>query len=37
MTGKRKLTELGGLYKVMPVTLCLYMVGALSISAFPPF
>lgn len=37
MTGKRKLTELGGLYKVMPVTLCLYMVGALSISAFPLF
>lgn len=37
MTGKRKLTELGGLYKAMPITLCLYMIGALSISAFPFF
>ena len=37
MTGKRKLTELGGLYKTMPLTMLLYMVGALSISAFPLF
>jgi len=37
MTGKRKLTELGGLYKTMPITMLLYMVGALSISAFPFF
>ena len=37
MTGKSKLTELGGLYKTMPVTLTLYMIGGLSISAFPLF
>ncbi len=37
MTGKRKLTELGGLYKTMPITLCLYMVGGFAISAFPLF
>ncbi len=37
MTGKRKLTELGGLHKTMPMTFALYMVGALSISAFPLF
>lgn len=37
MTGKRKLTELGGLYKTMPVTFALYMAGALSVSAFPFF
>lgn len=37
MTGKRKLTELGGLYKTMPVTMILYMIGGLSISAFPLF
>jgi multicomponent Na+:H+ antiporter subunit D len=37
MTGKRKLTELGGLYRTMPLTLMLYMVGAVSISAFPFF
>lgn len=35
MTGKSKLTELGGLYKTMPITLILYMIGAFSISAFP--
>lgn len=35
MTGKSKLTELGGLYKTMPITLTLFMIGALSISAFP--
>ena len=37
VTGRRKLTELGGLYRSMPVTLTLYMIGALSISAFPLF
>ena len=37
MTGKRKLTDLGGLYKTMPLTLILYMIGAFSISAFPLF
>ena len=37
MTGKRKLTDLGGLYKTMPVTMLLYMIGALSISAFTLF
>ncbi len=37
VTGKRKLTELGGLYKSMPITLTLYMIGGLSISAFPLF
>lgn len=37
MTGKRKLTELGGLYKTMPITLTLYMVGGFAISAFPLF
>jgi len=37
MTGKSKLTDLGGLYKTMPVTFILYMIGALSISAFPLF
>ena len=37
MTGKNKLTELGGLYRVMPLTLILYMIGAFSISGFPLF
>jgi len=37
MTGRSKLTELGGLYRYMPVTFLLYMVGGLSISAFPLF
>jgi multicomponent Na+:H+ antiporter subunit D len=37
VTGRRKLTELGGLYKTMPLTVALYMVGALAISAFPFF
>ncbi|RPJ04724.1 MAG: Na(+)/H(+) antiporter subunit D, partial [Deltaproteobacteria bacterium] len=36
-TGKSKLTELGGLYKSMPLTFHLYMVGACSISGFPLF
>ena len=37
MTGKSKLTELGGLYKYMPLTFILYMIGGFSISAFPLF
>ncbi|MCC5888425.1 MAG: Na(+)/H(+) antiporter subunit D [Gammaproteobacteria bacterium] len=37
MTGKAKLTELGGIYRYMPITFLLYMVGGLSISAFPLF
>jgi len=37
MTGKGKLSELGGLYKTMPLTFILYMVGGLSISGFPLF
>jgi multicomponent Na+:H+ antiporter subunit D len=37
MTGRRKLTELGGVYKTMPITFILYMIGAFSISAFPLF
>ena len=37
MTGSRKLSEMGGLYKTMPATLGLYMVGAFAISAVPLF
>ena len=37
MTGRRKLSEMGGLYKSMPITLGLYMVGAFAISAVPLF
>ena len=36
-TGLRKLNEMGGLYKTMPVTLGLYMIGAFAISAVPLF
>ena len=36
-TGKRKLTDLGGLAKAMPLVFILYMVGAVSISGFPLF
>ena len=35
MTGKRKCTELGGLFRSMPLTTICGIVGALSISAFP--
>jgi multicomponent Na+:H+ antiporter subunit D len=35
MTGRRKCTELGGLYRTMPVTTACGIVGALAISAFP--
>lgn len=37
MTGKIKATDLGGLYKTMPKTAILCMIGAASISAFPLF
>ncbi|MSO56758.1 MAG: Na(+)/H(+) antiporter subunit D [Acidobacteria bacterium] len=37
VTGRRKLTEMGGLYKTMPITLGLYMIGAFAISAVPLF
>ena len=37
MTGVRKLNEMGGLYRTMPVTLGLYMIGAFAISAVPLF
>jgi multicomponent Na+:H+ antiporter subunit D len=39
VTGRRKLTELQGrnLYRLMPITFALYMVGAFSISAVPLF
>jgi multicomponent Na+:H+ antiporter subunit D len=35
MTGKRKCTDLGGLFRTMPVTCVCGIVGALSISSFP--
>jgi len=34
-TGKRKCTDLGGLFRTMPVTMVCGVIGALSISAFP--
>jgi len=37
VTGRRKLSEMGGLYKTMPITLGLYMIGAFAISAVPLF
>ncbi|MGY6553703.1 MAG: Na(+)/H(+) antiporter subunit D [Wenzhouxiangella sp.] len=37
MTGRSKLSELGGLYRYMPITFLLFAVGAASISAFPLF
>ena len=37
MTGKTTGTDLGGLYKTMPKTTILCIIGALSISAFPLF
>ena len=36
-TGKRKLTELGGLTKALKWSMYLYMIGAFSISGFPLF
>ncbi|MGE0224753.1 MAG: Na(+)/H(+) antiporter subunit D [Acetobacteraceae bacterium] len=35
MTGKRKCTDVGGLFRTMPVTTVCGIIGALSISAFP--
>ncbi len=35
MTGKRKCSELGGLFQTMPVTMLCGTIGALAISAFP--
>ncbi|NOZ76196.1 MAG: Na(+)/H(+) antiporter subunit D [Euryarchaeota archaeon] len=37
MTGKIRCTDIGGLYKTMPLTAVACMVGAASISAFPLF
>jgi len=37
MTGRTKGTDLGGLYKTMPITATLCIVGAAAISAFPLF
>ena len=37
VTGLRKLSDMGGLYRTMPLTLALYMVGAFAISAVPLF
>ena len=37
MTGVRKLSDMGGLYKTMPITLELYMIGGFAISAVPLF
>ncbi len=34
-TGKRKLSEYGGLYSRMPITFFLYLIGGLAISGFP--
>lgn len=36
-TGTSKATELGGLYRTMPLTMAFAIVGAMSISAFPGF
>jgi len=36
-TGRRKVSELGGLARKMPVTGACFFVGALAISGFPPF
>jgi multicomponent Na+:H+ antiporter subunit D len=37
MTGNRRLDQLGGIYKTMPITMILYMIAGFSISAFPLF
>ena len=37
MAGTAKLSELGGMYKCMPLTMIFYIVGAVSISGFPLF
>jgi len=35
MTGRSKLTELGGLYKYMPISLIFTVIGGIAISGFP--
>jgi multicomponent Na+:H+ antiporter subunit D len=37
VTGRCRLSEMGGLYRTMPVTLGLYLIGAFAISAVPLF
>lgn len=37
LTGKSRCTDLGGLYKTMPLTLIAGCIGALAISSFPAF
>ena len=37
VTSLRKLSDMGGLYKTMPITLGFYMIGAFAISAVPLF
>ena len=37
VTGRRNLSDMGGLYRTMPMTLGLYMIGAFAISAVPLF
>lgn len=37
VTRLRKLSDMGGLYKTMPITMGLYMIGAFAISAVPFF
>lgn len=37
VTGRSKATDLGGLYRTMPVTTVLCIIGAVTISAFPLF
>ncbi len=37
VTGRGKLTELGGLYKAMPLTLIFFIIGGVSISGVPLF
>jgi multicomponent Na+:H+ antiporter subunit D len=37
MAGTAKMSQLGGLYKYMPLTMIFYIVGAISISGFPLF
>ena len=37
MAGTAKLSQLGGLWKYMPLTMIFYIVGAISISGFPLF
>jgi multicomponent Na+:H+ antiporter subunit D len=37
VTGRSKATDLGGLYRTMPITTTLCIIGAMTISAFPLF